>query len=67
MEACLIALYSSLTGTVVTLFTPELIIRSLHKVEWWGMAGKGKRRGGQRQKEEGLFSKLKALVIFRSY
>lgn len=42
MEACLITLYSSPTGTVVTLFTPELIIRCYRR---WGVVGEGKRRG----------------------
>lgn len=47
----------------MTLFTPELIIRSLHEV---GNGGGMEEKEGQRQKEEGLFSELKTLVIFRS-
>lgn len=54
----------SLTGTVATLFIPELIIRSLHEV---GNGGGREEKGRQRWNEKGLFSKLKALVIFRSY
>lgn len=40
MEACLITvdLCSSLTGTIVTLFTPKLIIKS-YRV--WGTVGEG--------------------------